>query len=283
MQTTITASAPIPKFRPKLRMGLASNRLLRALALPVLRLCDWPIAIKNPYADAPFKLLSFTHKGYWFYGRTREAATMRRFQHLVRSGDTVFEVGGHIGFIAQFFARKVGRGGEVHVFEPGTQNKPFLRKNIAGFRNCAHIDAAVSDRNGTASFYEENLGGFMNSLDADFAQDSNLAAAQRTKMQVTAQQVTTVSLDCYAQRHGRFPDFIKIDVEGAELSVLRGATKVLQQARALMVEVARDKEAVFHLLTDAGYQLSDENGTLLTAPAELHGNVFALRVEGVQQ
>lgn len=279
MQTTIT----VPPTTPRLRAGLASNRILRALALPILRLCDWPMTIKNPYADVPFRLLSFTHKGYWFYGRSREAATMQRFRQLVNHSDTVFEVGGHIGFITQFFGKLVGRDGEVHVFEPGTQNKVFLQKNIAGFENCAHIDAAVSDRNGKARFYEENLGGFMNSLDANFAQGSGLAAAQRANMQVTPRQVRTVTLDSYAQSHGRFPDFIKIDVEGAELAVLRGATKVLANANAIMVEVARDKDAVFHLLTQAGFSLSDEKGAPLDTPSDLQGNVFALKIQGVQQ
>ena len=279
MQTFTTA----PSTMPRLRAGLASNRLLRTCVLPVLRLCDRRITITNPYAGVPFKLLSFTHKGYWFYGRSREKATMQRFQELVRPGDTVFEVGGHIGFIAQFFAKKVGHDGEVHVFEPGTQNKVFLRQNIARFENCAHIDAAVSDRNGKAQFYEENLGGFMNSLDAQFAKGSGLAVAQGTSIEVTARRVSTVTLDQYAQQHGRFPDFIKIDVEGAELAVLRGATKVLANAYALMIEVARDKEAVFALLTDAGFSLSDENGAPLNVPSDLRGNVFALKVERLQQ
>jgi FkbM family methyltransferase len=266
---------------PRLRATLASNGFLRAIALPLLRACDWPITIRNPYAKRRFSLLSFTHKGYWFYGRARESATMQRFQEFVRPGDTVFEVGGHIGFITQFFATKVGHDGEVHVFEPGTKNKPFLRKNIASLANCAHIDAAVSDQIGKAYFYEENLGGFMNSLDANFARGSGLAAAQRTDIHITPRKVRTVTLDHYAQQHGRFPDFIKIDVEGAELAVLRGATKVLANVNALMVEVARDKDDIFQLLSDAGFSLSDENGVPLNTPADLQGNVFALRSERV--
>lgn len=263
--------------KPSLRAALAASGRLRALLLPLLRRCDWPITINNPHTDTRFALLSFTHKGYWFYGRAREAATMARFGQLLRPGDTVFEVGGHIGFIAQFFAKKVGRSGVVHIFEPGMQNKTFLRQNIAAFENCVHIDAAVSDRDGKATFYEENLGGFMNSLDPEFASGSDLAASQHAKIQVVAHRVRTLSLDSYAQQHGNYPDFIKIDVEGAELAVLRGATKVLTRTRALMIEVARDHEAIFALLNEAGFSLSDEHGTPLQSAAALKGNVFALR------
>lgn len=262
---------------PRLRAGLAGSKILRALALPLLRLCDWRMSIKNPYAGARFNLLSYTHKGYWFYGRSREAATMQRFKRLIRPGDTVFEVGGHIGFVAQFFAKQTGRSGTVHVFEPGTQNKPFLRQNIRQFNNCVHIDAAVSDRDGKATFYEENLGGFMNSLDQGFAQGSDLAASQRAAMHIKERSVLTVTLDNYALRHGCAPDILKIDVEGAELAVLRGAAKSLTQVRAVMVEVARDKQAVFTLLTEAGFHLSDENGQPLKTPSAMQGNVFALQ------
>jgi FkbM family methyltransferase len=264
-------------LKPTLRAGLASNPKLRAIALPLLRRFDRPITIKNPYARMPIRLLSYTHKGYWFYGKQRESQTMRRFASLIQPGDTVFEVGGHIGFIAQFFSRKVGRNGQVHVFEPGQQNQQFLRQNIARCRNCAHIDAAVSDKTGQATFYEENVGGFMNSLDADFAPSSDIAASQGVGLQITPRHVQTITLDAYALRHGLSPNFIKIDVEGAELAVLRGATAVLVHARASRVEVARDKAAVFDILTNAGFTLSTETGTAITKPSQMHGNVFGTR------
>ena len=204
---------------------------------------------------------------------------MQRFDTLIRPGDTVFDVGGHIGFIAQYFSRKVGDAGQVHVFEPGQRNQLFLRQNIACRRNCAHVDAAVSDRPGKATFFEENVGGFMNSLDADFARSSDIARAQRASLQITPHQVWTTTLDIYASRHGLMPDFIKIDVEGAELAVLRGAADMLAQTRALMVEVARDKDAVFDLLSDAGFSLTSETGAAITAADQMQGNVFGTRQE----
>jgi FkbM family methyltransferase len=262
---------------PSLRAGLASNRRLRAIALPLLRRFNRTITITNPYARIPMRLLSYTHKGYWFYGKQREAQTMRRFAALVRSGDTVFEVGGHIGFIAQFFSKKVGTYGQVHVFEPGQQNQQFLRQNIARCRNCAHIDAAISDKTGKAMFFEENVGGFMNSLDAEFAPSSNIAESQGVGLQITPREVQTTTLDAYAVRHGLTPNFVKIDVEGAELAVLRGATATLVHARAIMIEVARDKAAVFDILTNAGFALSTDTGAAITKPAQMQGNVFGTR------
>ncbi len=53
---------------------------LRAIALPLLRQLDRPLTITNSYAGMPLYLPSYTHKGYWYYGKTREAATMRRIR-----------------------------------------------------------------------------------------------------------------------------------------------------------------------------------------------------------
>jgi len=130
-----------------------------------MRQFNFQITVKNPFSGHRFHLLSFTHKGYWFYGRHRERDSMARCARLVQKGGLVFEVGGHIGYLSQFFAHRVGTAGQVHIFEPGQQNQKFLRMNIASCQQCVHVNAAVSDFAGKATFYEENLGGFMNSLD----------------------------------------------------------------------------------------------------------------------
>ncbi|EBA10995.1 FkbM family methyltransferase [Roseobacter sp. CCS2] len=272
MQTTLT-NTPSRPFRE----GLAASRLLRSIALPLLRRIDRPVTIKNPFSGLPFHLLSYTHKGYWFYGKHRESLTMRRLSQLTRRGDKVFEVGGHIGYLTQFFAHKVGHTGQVHVFEPGQQNQQFLRKNIARCMQCVHINAAVSDQTGKAMFYEENLGGFMNSLEADFATSSDIASAQRSTLKVRARKVNTITLDAYAVAHNVWPAVLKIDVEGAELAVLRGATKVLQNVRSLMIEVSRNHHKVFDILDNLGFTLTHPDGTLVSDPMQMNGNVFATR------
>ena len=272
MQPTLSTPTPRP-----LRAGLASSRLLRLIALPLLRRIDRPITMTNPFSDLPFHLLSYTHKGYWFYGRHRETVTMQRLAQMTRRGDTVFEVGGHIGYLTQFFARQVSHRGQVHVFEPGQQNQQFLRKNIARCMQCVHINAAVSDRVGKAVFYEENLGGFMNSLEADFATSTDNARSQGQTLKLRPRSVNTTTLDDYAKAHNVWPDVVKIDCEGTELAVLRGGRQVLQAARCAMIEVSRHKDAVFNLLSGFGFVLSRPDGTLITTPQQMNGNVFATR------
>lgn len=265
-----------PTFRP-IREGLAANRFLRALALPVLQKCDRPITITNPFSGLPFHLRSYTHKGYWFYGRHRERDTMQRLAGLTHSGDIVFEIGGHIGYLAQFFATQVGHRGQVHVFEPGEQNQHFLRRNIARCMQCVHVNVAVSDKIGKALFYEENLGGFMNSLDANFASATDNASRQRRTLTLRQRRVNTTTLDAYATAHNVWPNVLKIDAECAELAVLVGGQKVLQSARSLMIEVLRDHDEIFAILTDLGFDLRHPDGSTIGNAAQMDGNIFATR------
>jgi len=268
----------IPKSSTRsLRAALASSQVLRTLTLPLMRRIDLQIAIRNPFSGLRFHLLSFTHKGYWFYGRHRERDSMARCASLINPADHVFEVGGHIGYLSQFFARRVGQTGQVHIFEPGLQNQHFLNMNIASCQQCVHVNAAVSDFTGKATFYEENLGGFMNSLDGDFAQSSDNAASQRRRLKLLPHRVNATTLDTYATAHNVWPQFLKIDVEGAELAVLRGGTKVLNTARAMMIEVTRNQVEVYNLLETQGFSLSDPRGIEITSPDQMDGNIFAIR------
>jgi len=86
------------------------------------------------------------------------------------------------------------------------------------------------------------------------------------------QLVLTVTLDWLAARFPA-PDVIKIDVEGAELAVLAGGSRVLQQSPTIICEVAgQNTTAVWELLTAHGYAVYDgdllpgQRSQLTTAP-----------------
>jgi len=51
------------------------------------------------------------------------------------------------------------------------------------------------------------------------------------------------------------PNFIKIDVEGAEYSVLKGASHILKNVNGLMVEISRNEKGVLNLLASLGFKL----------------------------
>jgi FkbM family methyltransferase len=85
----------------------------------------------------------------------------RIFKKLINTGDTIVEVGGHIGYVSLYFSRLVGPKGKVIIFEPGSNNLPYIKQNIRqngdSTRNIQLIEAAVGKNKGEAIFYEDLL------------------------------------------------------------------------------------------------------------------------------
>ena len=147
---------------------LARVPFVRPAVIRMLKFTKRDITVKNPWTNDPLFLNSFYHKGYWFYGTSREIETMRLFKKYISAGDTVVELGGHIGFVSQYFAHLVGEKGRVVVFEPWQNNLPFIKRNTVRRRNITVEECAVSNCEGAAVFYEDNLTGQNNSLLAEY-------------------------------------------------------------------------------------------------------------------
>jgi FkbM family methyltransferase len=202
---------------------------------------------------------------------------MELLGRLVGPGDQVFDVGGHIGYLTVFFSDLVGPTGRVHVFEPGENNLPYLRRNVAGLANTEVVACAAGATDGKATFFVEELTGQNNSLIADYDRFELARASAHIDVKAHATQVEVVRLDTFVEKSGWKPDFVKIDVEGAEIDVLRGMPTLLREDRpALMVEVTREARAVYELLSSAGYRLFDEDLRAPEDPERIYWNVFAL-------
>jgi FkbM family methyltransferase len=234
------------------------------------------VTIRHHHTGEPFLLHSFRHKGYWFHGRRRERATMAAFAGLVRPGDCVLEAGGHIGYVTLYLASLAGPTGRVVVFEPGSNNLPYLRSNVAGRPGVEVVDQALGGAAGRATLYLEDLTGQNNSLLAGFA---GLASNERNavKARVVEETVAVTTVDTYVRRFGLRPRLLKIDVEGSEAEVLAGSTAVLDQHRpVIMAEVQRGRDGIAALLRGFAYRLFLPDGTPVARIPDGPVNVFAL-------
>ena len=254
---------------------------LRQLATRILyRFNPGDITIKHHYTREKILLHSFRHKGYWAHGRSRERNSMGLFPSLIRPGDFVIEVGGHIGYISMYFAQLVGLDGRVLVFEPGPNNLPYIRKNIATHGNISLIEKAASDFLGTACLHIETFSGQNNSLlDHNRILEANLRNAGFRGIPTYIAEVNCTTVDAALTEAGLpAPSFVKIDVEGAELSVLRGMKETLRHEDvALMVEVTEDHAPIYSFLKDHGYLLFDDRKMPIDEVQKIGGNVFCIR------
>lgn len=148
---------------------------------------------------------------------------------VLRPGDVAIDVGAHIGFFTIHMAQAVGPTGAVYAFEPLERNASLLERSIRenGFESRAHLErAAVSGVSGSSRLHFAaetlNTGGAFIS-DADVVALGALQSAT----------VRTVRLDDYPCR--RPVRLLKMDVEGAEPSVIAGASRLIAADRPIIV------------------------------------------------
>jgi len=157
----------------------------------------------------------------YFYARENYEKDAQEFiTRRIGPGRTVFDVGGHIGFMALLFS---SLGARVLTFEPSPVNYARLQRNLSlnPKRQVIAIHAGAWDVSGTAMLIE---GGSMSSIS--------------TEGHVPIQ---LVRLDEVCAEQG-YPDFLKIDVEGHAGSVLRGASKLLERLPDLLIELHSTEE-----------------------------------------
>jgi FkbM family methyltransferase len=180
---------------------------------------------------------------YWglYYGLGYEPEVTSLLGKFVRPGDIVFDIGANFGWYSTMFAQKLGTASKVYAFEPVPPTFGRLNEHI----KLNHLEnliipnrIALSDRVGQAKMHLfKGRSHALASLDPQGESDYEIFEAP------------LVTLDIFLEENQlTHIDFAKIDVEGNELMVLKGASKILSSSNApiLMVEINNDTFASFN-------------------------------------
>lgn len=190
--------------------------------------------------------------------RGSENGDLEFLKRFLKIGMTYVDIGAYHGLYAAVAGRQIGKTGQVILFEPSVAACRRARLNLVLNRVKATIEnAAVSDSSGIVS-YHEIVKGFktMGGLKRPASRDP-----------VRIKQVKSVTIDDYCREHScdRI-DLLKIDAEGAELSVLSGARYVLENFRPIIICEVLDwvtepwgyqAKKIIETLSDYGYKWFD--------------------------
>jgi len=174
---------------------------------------------------------------------------------IIKKGDIVLDVGANIGYYTLIFAKLVGKDGIVFAFEPEPTNFDLLKKNVTinGYKNVILIRKALSDRTGKTKLFlsEVHLG------------DHRIIDPKETRNSI---EIDTITGEDYFRDLNKKINFIKMDIQGAEILALRGMSSLLQKMNEIkiMIEFApiwlkygNDPLELLSLLNEYDFKVSD--------------------------
>ncbi len=181
-----------------------------------------PAELAMPVLQGPLRgtrwIVGASNHGCWL--GSYEYGKQRAFQEVVRQGSVVYDIGANVGFYTLLASKLVGRSGQVYAFEPAPRNCRLLQRHLEmnGVDNVSVVQMAVFSTNGEALF-DSSANHSM----------GHLAACGTLK-------VPTIAIDRFVFDQAMpAPEVIKIDVEGAELEVLKGSYQTLCRHRPLIL------------------------------------------------
>ena len=209
---------------------------------------------------------------------------LRVVRYLVKSGDTVIDIGANIGVYSKILSELVGPDGHIYSIEPFPSTFEILCYNVRKLHldNVEPINVAISDSQGVVTMaipYDSS--GAETHYRASIATDY----AEKGKTKETNIKATTI--DYRFLSASETISFIKCDVEGHELACIKGAVKFLTQSQAAwFIEVSGEPDDtdsaahyVFKILKDQDYSAWWYNGSKLRKrrPGDKSTNYFFLK------
>lgn len=235
----------------------------------------------------PDKYYLIKYRGGKIYLNLRESMMMRframgiyesektkLFQRIIKPGMTVLDIGANKGYFSLLAAKLTTEIGHVYTFEPNPENCEWIRKSIGvnHYKNIKLFQIALFNKNTTMPFFYGKKSGH-HSLIYDQEMGSKNVQVARLDDIIRKNNITDV-------------DFIKIDVEGAELGVLEGSKKLLKKQSPKIVIDIHDinRKKFYKILDDCGYKLfyyDKKKLRKLSANEFINGDIFEVYAESV--
>ena len=146
------------------------------------------------------------------------------FKKNIAAGDTVVDIGAHIGYYTLLAARLVGERGKVYAFEPDPRNFQLLKKNIEenGYNNVVLVNKAVAEISGKAQLF----------LNSENTGDHRIYQSNENRRSLV---IATTTLDEYFKDKEQRIDLIKMDIQGSEARAFQGGKNIIDRNKQIKI------------------------------------------------
>jgi FkbM family methyltransferase len=210
-----------------------------------------------------------------YYESNYEEDNYTLLRQHVKAGMHLLDIGAHIGLFSAACSQLAGPQGKIICFEPtpGTFSvlKETLRLNHC--ENVTALQAAVGDKEGTATFYVGSLSG----------SNTNSLVKNESVKEFSEYDVRLVTIDGIVSQYSLKPSLIKIDAEGAELDVLKGGARTFTDHKPVLIlglhpafikKKGDSLEAIWDLLQAQRYIIKMESKNLTKQDFCSHELIF---------
>jgi len=198
--------------------------------------------LSSTFFKTPMHLLLPSSTDIYLTGGKSHDSEIRLAKFLINQledGDTFIDIGAHYGYFSLLASKLVGDLGKILAFEASPTTYSVFHRNVDKIDNITSHNLAVSDSNANLKFYEfPNLYSEYNSLDVEQFKNEEWFSKYKPK----EVEIRSIVLDDFLNDKELNPKIIKIDVEGAEFKVIKGAEKFLQKnAPSIVLEYLSDE------------------------------------------
>jgi len=239
------------------------------------------IALGNFLYKNCFPLYKIT---YTSFKKKQDAFEISLMKTYIHKGDTVLDIGANIGFYAEILSDCTGATGKVHCFEPDITNFKHLKARCAGLKNVTITNKAVADKTGSLKIYTSKQ---LNVDHRTYKPDEYDAEID----------IEAIAMDDYL--NGASVNFIKMDIQGFEMSAVKGMTHTLQNRNLKILsefwpygmrKAGTNVSEYFNVLKQAGFYIyliennrlteltEDKVKSFLDLPETIYMNIFASKV-----
>lgn len=178
-----------------------------------------------------------------------ELRLVRYILATLRHGDVAIDAGAHLGYFSLVMAACVSEEGMVIAFEPSVKTGDYLRKNCLHKLQVRTEQMMLSSAKGESTFHEYSL------RYSEF--NTSIHRVSEKHIPSVSRVVQMTSLDEYCKENTLTPVFIKIDVEGGEYNILKGAVNVLEDIQVIAMELRKND---YHVLYAPAVTLLEQCG-----------------------